>query len=125
MLVSWAVPKGLPSTTDVVRLAVHTEDHPLEYAEFSGEIPKGEYGGGEMFIWDRGRYETVKWSDREVDVVLHGHRVQGQFVFFRSGKDEKNWMMKRRHAPARPDWKALPEQLKPMLRCSRSPPPRR
>ncbi|MDX8148602.1 non-homologous end-joining DNA ligase [Lentzea sp. BCCO 10_0061] len=115
VLVSWAVPKGLPSTTDVVRLAVHTEDHPLEYAQFSGEIPKGEYGGGEMVIWDRGRYETVKWSDREVDVVLHGRRVQGQFVFFRSGKDEKNWMMKRRHAAARPDWQTLPEQLKPML----------
>ena len=77
VLVSWAVPKGLPPTTDVVRLAVHTEDHPLEYAEFSGEIPKGEYGGGEMFIWDRGRYETVKWSDREVDVILRGRRVEG------------------------------------------------
>ncbi|MDX8054984.1 non-homologous end-joining DNA ligase [Lentzea sp. BCCO 10_0798] len=115
VLVSWAVPKGLPPTTDVVRLAVHTEDHPLEYAEFSGEIPRGEYGGGEMFIWDRGRYETVKWSDREVDVILRGGRVQGQFVFFRSGKDEKNWMMKRRHAAARPDWQVLPELLKPML----------
>ncbi|WP_189251552.1 non-homologous end-joining DNA ligase [Lentzea flava] len=115
VLVSWAVPKGLPPTTDVIRLAVHTEDHPLEYAEFSGEIPKGEYGGGEMFIWDRGRYETVKWSDREVDVILHGHRVEGQFVFFRSGEDGKNWMMKRRHAPARPDWQPLPESLKPML----------
>ena len=115
VLVSWAVPKGLPPTTDVIRLAVHTEDHPLEYAEFSGKIPKGEYGGGEMFIWDRGRYETVKWSDREVDVILHGHRVEGQFVFFRSGADGKNWMMKRRHAPARPDWEILPEQVKPML----------
>lgn len=125
VLVSWAVPKGLPSTTDVVRLAVHTEDHPLEYAQFSGEIPKGEYGGGEMVIWDRGRYETVKWSDREVDVVLHGHRVQGQFVFFRSGKDEKNWMMKRRRRSGASGLEDVAGAAEADARCSRSPPPGR
>lgn len=115
VLVSWAVPKGLPPTPGTIRLAVHTEDHPLEYASFHGEIPKGEYGGGEMFIWDRGRYDTVKWSDREVDVVLHGERVRGEFVFFQSGRGSKDWMVRRRHEAARPDWVALPESLKPML----------
>jgi bifunctional non-homologous end joining protein LigD len=57
----------------------------------------------------------VKWSDREVDVVLRGRRVEGQFVFFRSGEGGRNWMVKRRHAAARPDWQVLPEVLKPML----------
>lgn len=120
VLVSWAVPKGLPPEPGTIRLAVRTEDHPLEYASFSGVIPRGEYGAGRMVIWDRGRYETVKWSDREVDVVLHGSRVEGEFVFFRrdaaggegGGKD---WMVRRRHEPVRPDWVPLPESLSPML----------
>ncbi|MCC8245970.1 non-homologous end-joining DNA ligase [Saccharothrix luteola] len=121
VLVSWAVPKGLPPEPGTIRLAVRTEDHPLEYASFSGVIPKGEYGAGEMVIWDRGRYETVKWSDREVDVVLHGSRVEGEFVFFRresgGGADGagKDWMVRRRHEAARPDWAPLPESLSPML----------
>ncbi|MEV8442587.1 non-homologous end-joining DNA ligase [Actinosynnema sp. NPDC051121] len=118
VLVSWAVPKGLPSEPGTIRLAVRTEDHPLEYASFSGVIPKGEYGAGEMVIWDRGRYETVKWSDREVDVVLHGARVEGEFVFFRRGSGGRDWMVRRRHEAARPGWVALPESLAPMLATS-------
>src|SRR6266702_3118968 len=58
VLVSWAVPKGLPPDPGTNHLAVHTEDHPLEYATFEGEIPRGEYGGGRMILWDRGRYEV-------------------------------------------------------------------
>src|SRR3954464_5688526 len=65
----WAVPKGLPTETDTVRLAVRTEDHPIEYLEFSGEIPAGEYGAGVMTIWDAGTYTTRKWNDVEVAVV--------------------------------------------------------
>ena len=72
VLVSWAVPKGVPIDPKTNHLAVHTEDHPIEYATFEGEIPKGEYGGGKVTIWDRGTYECEKWSDREVMVVLHG-----------------------------------------------------
>src|SRR5882672_10056581 len=74
VLVSWAVPKGLPPDPKVNHLAVRTEDHPMEYADFAGEIPAGEYGAGRMTVWDRGRYETEKWSDREVKIVLHGER---------------------------------------------------
>ncbi|QQQ79753.1 non-homologous end-joining DNA ligase [Saccharothrix sp. 6-C] len=119
VLVSWAVPKGLPSEPGTIRLAVRTEDHPLEYASFSGVIPKGEYGAGEMVIWDRGRYETVKWSDREVDVVLHGARVEGEFVFFRRGSSGGgDWMVRRRHGAVRADWVPLPEVLSPMLATS-------
>ena len=118
VLVSWAVPKGLPLVPGDIRLAVHTEDHPMEYATFEGDIPRGEYGAGKMIIWDRGRYETVKWSDREVSVVLHGQRASGRYVFFRSDSrdsDGRDWMVRRSDPPVDPDWQPLPEVLAPML----------
>jgi len=115
VLVSWAVPKGLPDVPGDLRLAVHTEDHPMEYATFSGEIPKGEYGGGRMFIWDRGRYETLKWSDREVAVVFDGERAKGRYTFFRSGKDSKDWMVRRSEPPLEPGFTRLPDLVEPML----------
>ncbi len=115
VLVSWAVPKGLPDVPGDIRLAVHTEDHPMEYATFSGEIPKGEYGGGRMFIWDRGHYETLKWSDREVAVVFAGERAKGRYTFFRSGKDSKDWMVRRSEPPLSPGFLRLPELVEPML----------
>src|ERR1700751_2522880 len=76
-LVSGALPKGVPDDPAATPLAVPTEDHPLEYAGFSGEIPRGEYGAGVVTIWDHGTYETLKWDDREVKVVLHGGRLTG------------------------------------------------
>ncbi|MEU6643171.1 non-homologous end-joining DNA ligase [Saccharomonospora sp. NPDC046836] len=120
VLVSWAVPKGLPTEPGTVRLAVNTEDHPMEYASFSGEIPRGEYGAGRMTIWDTGRYETLKWSEREVSVVLHGSRVEGKYVFFRSGED---WQVIRSDPPQDPDWDPLPALLSPMLAVTGSLPP--
>lgn len=114
VLVSFAVPKGLPADPGTVRLAVHTEDHPLEYLEFSGEIPAGEYGGGRMTIWDAGRYDTEKWSDREVAVVLHGDRARGRFVFIRSDRQgRENWLV-RRSGPAVDDRSPLPRDARPM-----------
>ena len=68
VLASWALPKGLPDDPKRNHLAVHTEDHPLEYATFSGDIPAGEYGGGTMTIWDSGTYETEKWTDTGSEV---------------------------------------------------------
>ena len=115
VLVSWAVPRGLPDVPGDIRLAVHTEDHPMEYATFSGEIPKGEYGGGRMFIWDRGRYETLKWSDREVAVIFDGERAKGRYTFFRSGKDSKDWMVRRSEPPLQTGFERLPELVEPML----------
>jgi bifunctional non-homologous end joining protein LigD len=91
---------------------VHTEDHPLEYADFAGEIPKGEYGGGKVMIWDRGTYETEKWSDREVKIVLHGSRVSGRYVLFSTGG--KNWMIHRMDPPAEPDADPMPETVRPV-----------
>ena len=106
VLVSWALPKGVPSDPAVNHLAVHTEDHPLEYGRFEGEIPRGEYGAGAVTIWDRGTYETLKWTPREVKVVLHGQRVTGGYVLFQTKGDQ--WMIHRERL-------ALPGALRPML----------
>ncbi|WP_086827624.1 non-homologous end-joining DNA ligase [Allokutzneria sp. NRRL B-24872] len=120
VLASWAVPKGLPVEQGDIRLAVHTEDHPMEYLTFSGEIPRGEYGGGKMTIWDTGRYDTLKWSEHEVEVVFHGARAQGRYVFFRSDRrdrDGKNWMVRlgKQAAGKAPPRVPPPEKLSPML----------
>jgi len=77
VLVSWAVPKGVPQDTKRNHLAVQTEDHPLEYLDFEGTIAAGEYGGGSVSIWDRGTYQLEEWSDREVKVVQTGNRRVG------------------------------------------------
>src|SRR3978361_2404711 len=69
VLVSWAVPKGLPMSPKSNHLAVQTEDHPLDYVGFEGGIPAGEYGGGSVTIWDRGHYSIEKWTEREVKFV--------------------------------------------------------
>src|SRR4051812_9323488 len=92
-LASWAVPKGIPPDPRKNHLAVRTEDHPIEYLDFHGEIPAGEYGAGTMAIWDSGTYDTHKWRDKEVMVPFHGERLQGRYVLFRT--DEKNWMIHR------------------------------
>ncbi|WP_054816460.1 ATP-dependent DNA ligase [Nocardia arizonensis] len=91
VLVSWAVPKGPPTSPDQNRLAVHTEDHPLEYLDFHGVIPEGEYGAGEMTIWDEGTYETEKWREDEVIVAFHGRRLTGRYALIRT--DGKQWLM--------------------------------
>ncbi|TNC28988.1 DNA polymerase ligase N-terminal domain-containing protein [Amycolatopsis alkalitolerans] len=115
VLVSWAVPKGLPPLPDTTRLAVHTEDHPLEYATFEGEIPAGEYGGGLMKIWDRGRYETLHWNDHKVEVVLHGSRVRGKYLFVNRRKDDRDWIVRRVDPPQRRGFAELPRFVQPMV----------
>jgi bifunctional non-homologous end joining protein LigD len=114
VLVSWAVPKNLPVDPATNHLAVHTEDHPMEYATFAGEIPAGEYGGGTVTVWDHGSYETEKWSDREVMVVLHGSRVSGRYVLFKTGNRDRDWMVHRMDPPE-PGRAPMPEQVAPML----------
>ena len=113
VLVSWAVPKGIPDDPKRNHLAVHVEDHPLEYGTFEGNIGHGEYGAGQVTIWDHGTYDTEKWTDREVKIVLHGERTEGRFVLFQTGG--KNWMIHRMDAPSREDWQAIPDDVRPML----------
>jgi len=101
VLVSWALPKGTPTDTKQNHLAVHTEDHPLEYGSFAGDIPHGEYGAGHVDIWDHGDYELEKWRDDEVIATLHGQPDGGlggaprKFALIRTGRDgdEKNWLI--------------------------------
>ena len=109
---SWALPKGVPEDPKTNHLAVHTEDHPLDYGAFEGEIPAGEYGGGRVTIWDRGDFDLEKWTDTEVMVVLHGSRVSGRYVLFPT--QGKNWMIHRMD-PAPEDFHPLPEKVRPML----------
>jgi bifunctional non-homologous end joining protein LigD len=113
VLASWALPKGIPADPRQNRLAVRTEDHPLDYLEFSGEIPRGEYGGGLMGIWDTGTYEAEKFRDDEVIVVLQGERVTGRYVLFKTGG--KNWMIHRMDPPQDPGRELMPEGIVPML----------
>ena len=117
---SWAVPKGLPLDPKRNNLAVQTEDHPLDYFTFSGEIPAGEYGGGRMTIWDSGTYELEKWTADKVKVVLHGERTEGRYVLFRT--DGKNWMVHRVDPPP-PGWQPPPDLVRPMLATLRDAPP--
>ena len=100
VLKSWAVPKSPPLRPGVRRLAVPTEDHPLEYASFAGGISAGEYGGGQVSIWDAGRYATEKWADDHITVVFDGRRLRGRYVLFRLG--DGDWNL-RRLDPAEPE----------------------
>jgi bifunctional non-homologous end joining protein LigD len=114
VLVSWAVPKNLPDTPSVNHLAVHTEDHPMEYLTFAGEIPKGEYGGGKVIIWDTGTYETEKFNysaenGGEVIVTLRGERVSGRYALIQT--DGKNWLAHRMKDQKKPQF----GDLAPML----------
>ncbi|MEO3940661.1 ATP-dependent DNA ligase [Paenarthrobacter nicotinovorans] len=96
VLASWALPRGVPETPDRNNLAVHTEDHPMEYANFAGVIPKGEYGAGTMTIWDRGEYRCEKWRDgKEVIATLTGEPGGGlggtkRFALINTGQ---NWLI--------------------------------
>jgi bifunctional non-homologous end joining protein LigD len=123
VLVSWAVPKGLPLDPDVNHLAVHTEDHPLEYADFEGDIPAGEYGGGAVSIWDRGTYECEKWTEREVKVVLQGERVTGRYVLIKTGARDRDWIMHRMDPPPS-GYTPMPTLIRPMLAVLREELPR-
>ena len=94
VLASWAVPKGVPEEPGTRHLAVRVDDHPLEYRDFEGTIPEGEYGAGEVTIWDRGTYEPLKWGEDRIEVILHGKRLQGKYVlvpFKKAG--EGQWLV--------------------------------
>ncbi|HZD65850.1 MAG TPA: DNA ligase D [Acidimicrobiales bacterium] len=116
VLASWAIPNGIPEEPGRNHLAPRTEDHPLAYLDFEGEIPPGSYGAGRMRIWDRGIYETLTWEPKKVEVILHGERLDGRFALFAMGGEGEagDWMIHRMDPPADPDREAMPEALVPM-----------
>ncbi len=94
VMVSWAVPKGLPSVRGERHLAVQTEDHPMEYNTFEGAIPKGHYGAGEVRIWDHGTYDRVEWTDTKVSFRLHGERYRGEeYHLIKTKRGENDWLV--------------------------------
>ncbi len=100
-LASWAVPKGIPLRRGERHLAVHVEDHPLEYADFEGTIPAGEYGAGTVEIWDRGSYELLEEKrNGGLTVRLHGERLDGVWTLVPAGLDgdPRNWLLLRKDA---------------------------
>ena len=109
--VSWALPRGVPESPEENRLAVHTEDHPLQYLEFHGTIPEGNYGAGEMTIWDAGTYEPEKFEEKKVVAVFDGERMRGRYALFQTrGKD---WMIHRMDPPE-PGRDPFPDSFEPM-----------
>jgi len=118
VLKSWAVPKGPSTDPKEKRLAVQTEDHPIEYADFEGTISEDQYGGGTVMVWDAGTYENEKKDKKGNEItmqqqlekgrctfVLHGKKLKGGYTLIKFGKgDNKNWMLKKvddEHADAR------------------------
>jgi bifunctional non-homologous end joining protein LigD len=117
-LASWALPRGIPAHPDENRLAVHTEDHPLEYLDFEGEIPKGEYGAGTMSVWDRGTFEAEKFRENEVIATFHGQRLNGRYALFHTRGND--WLIHRMDPPEDPGYQPMPERIEPMLARSGS-----
>ncbi|MFI5333479.1 MAG: DNA polymerase ligase N-terminal domain-containing protein, partial [Candidatus Babeliales bacterium] len=115
VLVSWAIPKGPSVDPADKRLAVMTEDHPLEYAHFEGVIPQGEYGGGTVMVWDSGTYTNIKQvkgkavpmdeclKDGRIEIVLHGKKLHGAYALVRFKGEQKQWLcIKMKDAYAKP-----------------------
>ena len=111
-LPSWAVPKGLPTVKGEKRMAVRTEDHPIEYGSFEGTIPEGHYGAGEVRIFDDGWYEPLEWTDSKVSFRLHGRRYPGlEFHFVKTRTDWLGFLASAQSAPLIP----TPLRFQPML----------
>ena len=125
VLASWAVPKGVPLEPGQRVLAVHVEDHPLDYIDFAGEIPAGQYGAGTVEIWDHGTYELVdEKPDGELTVHLHGERLKGVWTLVpaKLGGDPKNWLLIRRHDGSEPPVER--RDYRPMLATLAEEPPK-
>jgi bifunctional non-homologous end joining protein LigD len=105
-LKSWAVPKGLPFELGVKRAAFAVEDHPLAYIDFEGTIPKGQYGGGTVMVWDIGTYELLggRYSEGDLKLMLHGKKLKGEWHMFkiRSERGKDVWLIAKSQKPAKP-----------------------
>ena len=91
VLKSWAIPKEPPTEPNIKRLAVHVEDHQIDYIDFEGTIPEGKYGAGKVEIWDKGTYMLRHRSSNKIMFTLHGERLSGNYTLLRF-KEDKNWL---------------------------------
>lgn len=124
VLKSWAVPKGPSTDPHEKQLAVETEDHPVEYAQFEGIIPSGNYGAGKVIIWDRGTFKNLKniplsaaLKKGEAVVELHGEKLKGEYVLIRTQyQNGKSWLLiKMKDSYARPGYSITKEQPKSII----------
>jgi DNA ligase D-like protein (predicted 3'-phosphoesterase) len=92
VLKSWAVPKGVPEDSGVRRVAIQVEDHALSYGKFEGNIPKGQYGAGNVRIWDSGVYKTKSWNKTKIEVTLYGKKLSGDYML-RWMERMKSWLL--------------------------------
>ena len=91
---SWAIPKGIPSQPDIRRLAIQVEDHSLQYGDFEGTIPEGEYGAGTVEIWDTGTYQAHEWTADKIVFTLGGDHVAGNYCLVRyPSNGERTWLL--------------------------------
>lgn len=116
VLKSWAVPKGMPPGPGIKRLAVQTEDHPMEYLNFEGTIPKGQYGGGDMWVYASGKYEITKDKKDGFYFRLHSPAISGEFRIYMINKNKKEYLLERVGNP-QVDW--LHSDIEPMLAQSK------
>ena len=123
VLKSWAIPKGPSMNPAEKRLAVEVEDHPLDYVDFEGIIPEGEYGAGAVVIWDEGDYELLEKTEKKISLILHGRRMRGGFTLTqlkpRGKGPAKDWLLiKKNDEHADRNWRlrlALTEEKKKQL----------
>lgn len=111
VLRSWAIPKGPSMNPSEKRLAVQVEDHPLEYMDFEGTIPEGQYGAGTVGIWDRGTYVLLEKKKDRISFFLKGKKLQGNFILvqFRGSRKGNEWLLiKQKDGYAQPAWKLKP-----------------
>jgi len=94
VLKCWAVPKGVPLEPGVRRLAVQVEDHPLEYLDFAGTVPEGQYGAGTVEIWDKGGFTLEKRAPGQLEFILNGEKLSGGYVLIHT--DGRNWLLLKR-----------------------------
>lgn len=93
VLKSWAIPKTPPTDKGIKRLAILTEDHPLDYADFEGIIPKGNYGAGKVDIWDKGKFTLIENQNNKIVINLKGSKLKGKYCLIKLKDQEKNWIL--------------------------------
>lgn len=93
VLKSWAVPKGPSINPSDKRLAIRVEDHSLDYADFEGMIEEGQYGAGEVNLWDKGTYKMIEEKDDKLEFTLYGKRLRGTWVLIKFKGQDKNWLL--------------------------------